>query len=79
MGTLAMLMLIVVVLLVPWLTIVWQNPANNLAIADVISIVAALSLIGLVITIFLTLYIARTFIQPIVALTRIVIKHRTTI
>ncbi|MEK7440861.1 MAG: GAF domain-containing protein [Chloroflexota bacterium] len=73
-GTLAMLMLIVVVLLVPWLIIVWQNPANNLAIADVIGIVAALSLIGLVITILLTLYVARTFIQPIVALTRIVLQ-----
>ena len=69
-----MLMLIVVVLLVPWLIIVWQNPANNLAIADVIGIVAALSLIGLVITILLTLYVARTFIQPIVALTRIVLQ-----
>jgi GAF domain-containing protein len=71
-GVLAMLMLVVVVLLVPWLIIVWQNPAKSLTATDVIGIVVVLSLISGVVIIFLTVYISRTFIQPIVALTKIV-------
>ncbi|MBI4631220.1 MAG: GAF domain-containing protein [Chloroflexi bacterium] len=73
-GTVAMLMLIAVVTLAPWLIIVWQSPKQNLVAADVIGIVAVLSLIGVVITIFLTVYVARAFIQPIVELTRIVLQ-----
>lgn len=73
-GVVATLTLIVVVLLVPWLIIVWQNPTNSLTTTDVSRIVTVLSLIGLVITILLTLYISRTFIHPIVALTKIVIQ-----
>lgn len=76
-GTLAMLMLIVVVMLVPWVIIVWQNPKESLAATDVIRIVTVLSLISLVITILLTIYIARVFIHPIVALTEIAIQAQS--
>jgi len=76
-GTLAMLMLIVMVMLVPWVIIVQQNPGVSLAANDVIRIVSGLSLIGLVITIFLTVYIARAFVRPIVALTKIAIQAQS--
>jgi len=73
-GTLAMLLFVVVVMLAPWLILFWQNPAKSLAAAEAINIIVVLGLIGFAVAISLTVYVGRTFIRPIVALTKIVIQ-----